>query len=62
MEEAEHPIEFSSLGAMFTTLAQGFERGIFFVDPRGYMEMDDGVFDALATELNPQVEYWLDSR
>lgn len=56
--EAEHPIEFPSLGAMMTTLAQGFERSIFFVDHRGYLEMDDLAFDALATEMNPDAAYW----
>jgi hypothetical protein len=60
IDEAEHPIEFSSLGAMLVTLAQAFERGIFFVDPSGYLEMDDLVFGELAAELNPDVAWWRD--
>lgn len=58
IDEAEHPIEFSSLSAMMATLAQGFERGIFYVDPSGYLEMDDLVFGGLATEMNPGIAYW----
>ncbi|HEY0693981.1 MAG TPA: SMI1/KNR4 family protein [Kribbella sp.] len=58
IDEAEHPIEFSSLSAMMATLAQGFARGIFTVDPDGYLEMDDLVFGELATETNPDVAYW----
>ena len=60
IDEAEHPIEFSSLGAMLATVAHGFERGTFFVDPDGYLEMDDLAFGALAAELNPDVEWWRD--
>lgn len=58
IDEAEHPIEFSSLSAMMATLAQGFERGVFYVDPDGYLEMDDLVFGGLATEMNPDIAYW----
>jgi hypothetical protein len=60
LDESEHPIEFSSLGALLTTLAQAFELGVFFVDPSGYLEMDDLVFGGLAAELNPDVEWWRD--
>lgn len=60
IDEAEHPIEFSSLRAMLTTVAQGFERGSFFVDPDGYLEMDDLAFGALAAELNSDVDWWRD--
>ena len=58
IDEAEHPVEFSSLAAMLETLAAAFERGIFYVDPNGYLEMDDLVFGGLATEINPDVAYW----
>jgi hypothetical protein len=58
IDEAEHPVEYSSLGAMMATLAQGYERGIFSVDPDGYLEMDDLVFGGLTSELNPDVAYW----
>lgn len=58
IEESEHPIEFTSLRAMLATLATAFERGIFFVDSNGYLEMDDLVFGELAAELNHDVDWW----
>lgn len=58
IDESEHPIEFNSLGALLTTLAEAFERDIFFVDPSGYLEMDDVAFGELAAELNPDVGWW----
>lgn len=58
IDESEHPVEFTSLDAMLMTLAAAFERGIFFVDPKGYLEMDDLVFGTLAAELNPDVDWW----
>lgn len=59
-EEFEHPIEFNSLGALLATLAAAFERGVFFVDPDGYLGMDEFVFAELAAELNADVEWWRD--
>lgn len=58
IEESEHPIEFGSLGALLATLAAAFARGVFFVDPHGYLEMDDLTFGELAAELNPDVGWW----
>lgn len=58
IEESEHPIEFTSLVSMMATLATAYERGVFFVDPNGYLEMDDLTFGKLAAELNPDVEWW----
>lgn len=58
IDEAEHPIEFSSLSAMMATLAQGFARGIVCLDPNGYLERDDMVFGRLATDMNPDIAYW----
>lgn len=60
IEEVEHPVEFRSLPDMASTLAAAFERRIFFVDPDGYLEMDDLRFAALAAELNPGVPWWSD--
>lgn len=60
IDEVEHPIEFPSLGAMVSTLAQAFEREIFFVHQNGYLDMDDLVFGSLAAELNPDVAWWTD--
>jgi len=58
IEESEHPIEFSSLHGLLTTLVEAFDRGVIFVDPDGYLEMDDLVFADLAAELNPDVQWW----
>jgi hypothetical protein len=58
IEESEHPVEFNSLGALLGTLAAAFDRGIFFIDPNGCLEMDDLVFDRLTAELNPDIDWW----
>lgn len=58
IDEAEHPVEFGSLTELISTLAEGFARGVFYVDPNGYLEMDDLVFGGLATEMNPDIAYW----
>jgi hypothetical protein len=60
LEEAEHPVEFLSLTDMIDTLAVGFDRLVFFVDSGGYLEMDDLAFAALASELNPEVGWWME--
>ena len=60
IEASEHPIEFGSLRALLTTVAAAFDRGIFFVDPSRYLEMDDLLFGELAGELNPGIEWWRD--
>ncbi len=58
LEEVEHPIEFLSLGAFLSTVAAAYERGTYFIDGRGCLEMDDLVFAGLAAELNPDVAWW----
>lgn len=58
VEEIEHPIEFLSLSEMMRTLAAGFDRGVFFVDRSGYLEMEDRNFVELAAECNPGVHWW----
>lgn len=58
IEETEHPVEFDSLEAMLATLAEAFDRGVFFVDSNGYLEMDDADFGELAATLNPDVAWW----
>ncbi|MDQ0238925.1 hypothetical protein [Arthrobacter bambusae] len=60
IDEREHPVEFESIGAMAATLAEAFDREIFFVDSNGYLEMDDLAFATLAAELNPRVPWWTD--
>ena len=58
IDESRHPVEFHSLATMLTTIAAAYDDGIFYVDERGYLEMDDLGFAALAHRLNPDVEYW----
>jgi len=58
IEESVHPVEFLTLSDMLRTIAAGFERGLFFVDAGGYLEMDDIEFAALAADLNPAVGWW----
>lgn len=60
IEASEHPIEFGSVQALSATLAAAFERGVFFVDSSGYLEMDDLVFAGVAAELNPDIAWWHD--
>ncbi|MFF1876612.1 SMI1/KNR4 family protein [Leifsonia sp. NPDC058230] len=61
IEESENPVEFRSLSNMMETLAAAFDRGVFYVDPDRYLEMDDLRFAALARELNPDIAWWIDS-
>lgn len=58
IEESEHPVEFSSVRAMMATLAAAFDRGVFFVDSNGYLEMDDLEFAGVAAEINPYIPWW----
>ena len=58
IDESEHPVEFDSLEALLRTVGEAFERAVFFVDPNGYLEMDDLAFGDLAAELNPDVSWW----
>lgn len=58
IEESEQPVEFGSLAEMMVTVATAFDRGVFFVDPEDYLEMDDLAFAAIAAELNPSVPWW----
>ncbi|WP_425310759.1 hypothetical protein AADG42_18935 [Ammonicoccus fulvus] len=60
IDEAEHPVEFRSLTDMVVTLAAAFDRGVFFIDSDGYLEMNDLRFGKLAAELNPAVHWWTD--
>lgn len=55
-DELDHPIEFNALSDMMRTLAQGFTRGVFYIDSRGYLEMNDEIFDRLVKEMNPDID------
>jgi cell wall assembly regulator SMI1 len=58
IDEREHPVEYHSLGDFINTIAEAFARSVFFVDERGFLEMDDLQFAGLAAELNPEVPWW----
>lgn len=58
IEESEHPIEYRSLADMVATFAAAYERGVFYVDSQGHLEVDDNAYAALAAELNPTVPWW----
>jgi hypothetical protein len=58
LDEAEHPIEYESLPAMIATIAECFEEGAFFVDDRGYLEVDDGRHVEIARRNNPRLAIW----
>ncbi|WP_157498407.1 SMI1/KNR4 family protein [Leifsonia sp. Leaf336] len=58
IDEDEHPVEFSSLSDMAATLVAAFDENVFFLDPEGYLEMDDLRFASLAGQLNPTVAWW----
>jgi len=58
IDEVYHPVEFLSLTDMMCTIAAGFEEELFYVDNRGYLEMDDDRFYDLAEAMNPNVDYW----
>lgn len=56
----EHPVKFSALSAMSRTLGDAFTKSVFFVDPGGYLEIDDEEFARHAVEMNPGVAWWND--
>lgn len=60
IDESDHPVEFSSLTNFFATIAACFDDGIFFVDPSGYLEMDDVAFGTVAGRVDPTVSWWND--
>lgn len=60
IDETDHPIEFRSVFDMMSTLAAGFDLGVFFVDEYGYLEMNDPQFADLAATMNPSVAWWRD--
>ncbi|WP_363250331.1 SMI1/KNR4 family protein [Microbacterium sp.] len=58
IEEQEHPVEFGSLKDFFETISVAFQRGVFFVDESGFLEMDDFAFAELARQINPGIPWW----
>jgi cell wall assembly regulator SMI1 len=51
LEDTDRSVEFSSVSQLLATLAAGYDEGVFFVDDRGYLEMQDTLFAALAKRL-----------
>lgn len=59
IDQAEHPVEYTSLATMCITLAECFDQGVFYVDERGFLEMDDARHADIARRNNPGLEVWL---
>ncbi|MFF1831437.1 hypothetical protein [Paenarthrobacter sp. NPDC058040] len=59
-EDPDHEQRHSSIKDMLAGIAEGFARGVFFVDADGWFDMDDDAFWALARELNPGSSYWIE--
>ena len=57
-DEVDHPVAFMSIADMISTIEQGYARGVFTVDGRGYLSMDQGEFEALGAEMNPEADAW----
>ena len=55
--EPDQPVEYTSVPAMFATLAACFTRGAFFVK-KGVFSIDDEKHRRIAIELNPGVVSW----
>jgi hypothetical protein len=58
IDQPEHPVLYASLADMLATFAQAFERGLFYVDSDGLLEVDADGFATLAGTLNPTIEWW----
>jgi cell wall assembly regulator SMI1 len=58
IDQPEQPVEYESLATMFATLADCYDEGVFFVDDRGYLEMDDARHIDIARRHNPGVALW----
>ncbi|HET7047734.1 MAG TPA: SMI1/KNR4 family protein [Solirubrobacteraceae bacterium] len=58
IDEDEQPIEYETLEAMIATLADCFDQGAFFVDDRGYLQMDSARHGEIARAHNPTVALW----
>jgi len=54
--ESDQLPEFDSITAMIRTLAECYEKGIFFLDSSGYLEVNDQRQIEIARKLNPGIE------
>ena len=58
LDQPEHPIEYQGIASMIATIAACYEEGAFYVDARGYLEMDDERHAVVAKLHNPEVPLW----
>ncbi len=58
-DQAEYPIQYSSLATFVATVAEAYEQRVFTNHPDGYLEAEDVVFERIAAEKNPGIEWWL---
>ncbi len=58
--EEKHPVEYSSVTSMMSTIAECFERGVFFQTFEGYLETDDMFQIRIAQKYNPNISIWFE--
>jgi hypothetical protein len=58
VDQPDHPVEYQNLQAMLETLADCFDDGVFFIDKRGYLEMNDVRHAEFARRHSPDVDLW----
>jgi cell wall assembly regulator SMI1 len=58
IDEVDQPMEFETTADWIATVRAAFEQGVYYVDERGYLEMNDSTFARLAADLNPLVPWW----
>jgi hypothetical protein len=56
--EPEQDIEYETLGSMLETVLDCYRRGAFFVDDRGYLEINNQLHAEIARAHNPSVPLW----
>ena len=56
--QSDHLIEYESLSTMLATILECYEKEAFFVDHRGYLEMNDDAHAQIARAHNPRVPLW----
>ena len=53
-------VEYEGIEPMVRTIAECYAEGAFFVDDRGFLEVDDDLHASIAERYNPRVELWRD--
>ncbi|SEI89819.1 Cell wall assembly regulator SMI1 [Myroides marinus] len=49
---------YESLTNFLSTIAEGYETGVFMLDEENYLDMDYDRFDAISAKNNPYLDYW----